>query len=386
MRVLFLTTHDPEKEPMLWSGTALSQLRGLRFLGHDVRVQTLSEPLALYRALRWRYHYKLRKQIWFAELDRWIFASMQTQVQRELRGVDYDCLFAWLPWSTLLIETTKPKIYWYDTTFCQTHQAYFPTLAQTSRAAALEADKKAALGCSAGIYPSEWARESAIKDYGAPPDRMHVVHFGPNLKPPDVAQVRHGIDAGLSTLTKSVQLLFVGMDWERKRGPAAVAVVRELNRRNIPARLSIVGASPSIDPADQPYVDIVGRLDKTKPDQLARLHDLYLQSHFLVMASQGESYGLVYVEAMSHGLPSLATAGGGVAEMVRTGSTGLLVNWNDRTVALFSDFIQQMWSDPAKYRSLCESSLDIFEQDFRWEAAWKRFGEILDQTCAAGVP
>ena len=56
----------------------------------------------------------------------------------------------------------------------------------------------------------------------------------------------------------------------------------------------------------------------------AALAAQYGDAAALVLASQYETFGLVALEAMLHGLPVAATAAGGVAELVAHGQTGLL--------------------------------------------------------------
>jgi len=65
--------------------------------------------------------------------------------------------------------------------------------------------------------------------------------------------------------------------------------------------------------------------ERVRP-QLPSLADLYPALDVLVVNTQepGETFGRVALEAMAHGLPVLATAGGGVSEVVVDGITGLL--------------------------------------------------------------
>jgi glycosyltransferase involved in cell wall biosynthesis len=57
--------------------------------------------------------------------------------------------------------------------------------------------------------------------------------------------------------------------------------------------------------------------------------ELLKRSNILVSASESESFGLVFAEAMSFGLPVVACKVGGIPEVVADGETGLLVEAND---------------------------------------------------------
>ena len=177
---------------------------------------------------------------------------------------------------------------------------------------------------------------------------------------------------------REVRLLFVGVDWGRKSGQTAVDVVRELNRRGVAARLSVVGCRPELAESDRQYVEIIGRLDKSDPADLARLRSLYLKSDFFIMTSRAESYGIVYCEAMASGLPSLATVTGGVGYIVRDDETGRIVEWGPNTVSQLADFVAQKWADPAAYRRLAESTYRTFLEEFNWETSWRRLGKVID--------
>jgi glycosyltransferase involved in cell wall biosynthesis len=70
----------------------------------------------------------------------------------------------------------------------------------------------------------------------------------------------------------------------------------------------------------QDRVVLLGRADD------AALAAYYRRAQVFVGPSSGEAFGLVYLEAMYHGLPVVASRGDGGAEIVRHGETGLLVD------------------------------------------------------------
>lgn len=73
------------------------------------------------------------------------------------------------------------------------------------------------------------------------------------------------------------------------------------------------------------------------------LIDYYQASSIMVHAASRESFGLVVVEAMACGLPVVATAAAGPAEIVEDGITGQLVDINDQ--AMFQSAIERYVKD-----------------------------------------
>jgi phosphatidylinositol alpha-1,6-mannosyltransferase len=83
-----------------------------------------------------------------------------------------------------------------------------------------------------------------------------------------------------------------------------------------------------------------------------------------------EGFGLVFLEAASHGLVSIGGASGGVAEAIRHGETGLLVPPDDP--AAFAEAADRLLRDPAARRRLGETAR-------LWAAQhpWSRSAEAL---------
>lgn len=83
----------------------------------------------------------------------------------------------------------------------------------------------------------------------------------------------------------------------------------------------------------QDRVVLLGRADD------AALAAYYRRAQVFVGPSSGEAFGLVYLEAMYHGLPVVASHDDGGAEIVRHGETGLLVDPHD-TAALAAALVE----------------------------------------------
>jgi glycosyltransferase involved in cell wall biosynthesis len=82
----------------------------------------------------------------------------------------------------------------------------------------------------------------------------------------------------------------------------------------------------------------------------AELERLYARAAVVVLPSYREGLPLCVIEAMAHGRPVVASAVGGIPELVRDGETGFLVEPGD--VAGLRAAIQRLLADPELRRRL----------------------------------
>jgi glycosyltransferase involved in cell wall biosynthesis len=160
----------------------------------------------------------------------------------------------------------------------------------------------------------------------------------------------------------------------RDLGAATVRVIP--NGVDIPARLA--------EPEEPPHILYAGRLSAEKgvlelveaardlplvvagdgplrdrfPDALGfvphdRLLGLYERAAVVVCPSRREGFGVVCTEAMAHGRPVVATAVGGLRELVVDGETGLLVP--PRDPAALREALERLLRDAALRRCLGEA-------------------------------
>src|SRR3546814_548442 len=99
-------------------------------------------------------------------------------------------------------------------------------------------ERKAIANCDAAIYPSDWAANSAINDYGAAPEKVHVVPFGANVTAHDPQVVHDWITARPFDV---MRVLFIGRDWKRKGGETVLRACEILRRHKVKLRLDVVG-------------------------------------------------------------------------------------------------------------------------------------------------
>lgn len=118
-------------------------------------------------------------------------------------------------------------------------------------------------------------------------------------------------------------------------------------------------------------------------EQVSEIED-YLQAADLgVFTSDLESFCLSILEAMCFGCPSVATAVGGVPEVVESGVSGLLVPAAD--AGAIAGAIEALIADPARRRALGAAAQVRARALFSAEAVVSRYEELYRRTCAGRV-
>ncbi len=159
----------------------------------------------------------------------------------------------------------------------------------------------------------QWARDSLIKDYGAPADHITVIPPGVDLA---LWPRRAPGPQASQSEARLPRLLFVGGDFKRKGGH----VLLECFRHHFQERceLHLVTQEP-VEPGRNLYV-----YHNVKPnsDTLTRL---FAEADLFVFPTLADCAPVAVTEAMAASLPVIATRVGAIPEAVQHGKNGLLV-------------------------------------------------------------
>lgn len=103
---------------------------------------------------------------------------------------------------------------------------------------------------------------------------------------------------------------------------------------------------------------------------------LWARSHIFVQPSWKEGFGLVYIEAMRHGLPVIASWQDAGQEINIDGKTGFNIDLNDREA--LADRIVTLLSDSTAATRMGAAGFDRWKADFRFTSFKTRLTGILD--------
>lgn len=191
-------------------------------------------------------------------------------------------------------------------------------------------------------------RHSLVDQYGVPEGKTACVYAGVNVPASGESPDNEGY--------RNKNILFVGIDWERKGGPQLIEAFRRVLEVHPQARLTIAGCHPQVD---LPNVQTLGKLP------VAEVQQLYRTASIFCLPTRLEPFGVVFVEAMAHRLPIVATRIGAVPDMVVEGQNGYLVEPDD--VPALAERLITLLDDPERCARFGEAGHHLARQRYNWE-------------------
>lgn len=273
------------------------------------------------------------------------------------------------------LKTEVPIVYFTDGPWRVIHNynpAYSNVLGWSARSAE-ELERRTLRRAEVTLVSSRWAAESAVRDYGADPARVHDVSIGANLLDPPARQ-----EVLPRRLDSRVRLLMVGVIWESKGGQIAYEALLRLLELGYDAELTVVGctAPPGVE---HPRLRVIPFLNKQVPEERARFEQLWTEADFFVLPTRADAAGVVFCEASAHAIPSISTRTGGVPSIVAEGKNGFTLPYEARGDE-YARVIAQLADHPERYHRLCETSREEFERRLNWDVWGERVACIVADT------
>lgn len=284
--------------------------------------------------------------------------------ERAMRGLGADATVVVQVHALFQLEDV-PSVLYIDCTHAQS-AAMWPAWNPLKGAALVEWYRRERAGYEAARHLfafSEATRHSLVSDYGIDPSRITVTGAGVNFRRlPDVTPSTRA--DGPSTI------LFVGNDFTRKGGPLLLEAFRRVREAFPDARLQLVGAGTRLSP--QPGVQMLGRIEDR-----ARIESLYRDAAVFVVPSHFDPYPLVALEAMSFGLPVVASRQMGTPEMIDDGVTGRLIT--PGRVDELAAVLIELLGDRAGATRIGVAARAEVERRFTWDSVVERMAPVLER-------
>jgi len=205
--------------------------------------------------------------------------------------------------------------------------------------------------------PSHFVKDWLVQS-GFPAARIFLL---PNVNP--VAHPEAKTDMGS-------YIGYVGRISEEKGIGTLLDAARRTGR---PVRLAgDYSAMPELVRTAPANVEFIGKLNR---DQLA---DFYRHAQFVVAPSTClETFGLVALEAMSYGLPVVASRTGGLQEIIDHGQNGFL--FEKGNAAELADIITRLWGNSVLIKQLGETGRERAMRDYNEDVYYSRLNRIYTE-------
>ena len=376
LKIAFVTPMDPQ-DKRAWSGILFHTAQALqKYCGDVVYIgQTAAKEnsgkKAFYKKLRLFIKKYSSYNPFFSIGRKYFVCNYRIYTAKKFANVanpwlaeqPFDVIVA--PASTTeiaFVTTAIPIVLVEDATFESLHDYYpqYSDLPENSVRQMNVLSDRAIKKASLLVYASGWAAQSALEDYHADPQKVHVALMGANFENPPAKEI-------IEQKKKSdrCRLLFIGFDWQRKGGDIAFETLLKLEEMGIQAELVVCGCVPPRKFSHK-RMKVIPYLDKNNPVQYKELEQLYLSSDFLLLPTRNECFGLVFCEANAFGLPVITTHTGGVPEVVIDGQNGFTLPLSARG-AEYARLIAKIYQDDQRYTELVMTSREAFDNRLNWD-------------------
>lgn len=370
MKLLFACA-DRVSDRQSWSGTVWNCWQALQHAGIDVALCD-EVPFRCPPALRLlhQWHRRFGRLVHYLQIEPAVLRRAARHVELRFARGDCDGIFSPATGVPLhaFIRPEIPVFAYLDATKRSWISAYkgLRTLSRRSARHVEEVDRTGLENNRLSLFSSDWAAAEARRDYGASPERTPVVPFGANIAdPPSPSAVEAAVR---NRSPDAFRCLFLGKEWERKGGPEALAVVREVRTRGLDVTLDIVGCTPALAPEERAFTRLHGFVDHSTLQGRRRFRDVLTQTHVLLFLSRAEAFGIALCDAAAFGVPALATGVGGIGTVVRPGRNGWLTPAPLRPSAA-ADALEDVLRSPGRYRSVALAAREDYETRLNWRAA-----------------
>lgn len=191
-------------------------------------------------------------------------------------------------------------------------------------------------------------RRSIIEQYGIQPEKAAIAYAGCNTPVRDIDLDRKDYSGK--------DILFVGVTWERKGGPDLVRAFELVLPNHPRAKLTIVGCSPDVD---HPNIEIVGKIP------IAEVEQYYSKASIFCLPTRLEPFGIVFIEAMSYGLPLVAPRTGAVPDLVEQGRNGYMFEPGD--IDAMAAYLIELLDDAEKCRAFGKVGYRLVRERYTWQ-------------------
>lgn len=109
---------------------------------------------------------------------------------------------------------------------------------------------------------------------------------------------------------------------------------------------------------------------------LHEMPDVYRGSDLFVLASENETFGQVFIEAINSGIPVIGTNVGGIPEIIRDSYNGYLIPVNNASI--LAQRIESLINDKLIRKNFIKVGMKVVKEKFMAEQQFQKFNKVLE--------
>lgn len=245
--------------------------------------------------------------------NKYIFNKVKKDVNSKLKDKNYAFTFQTQSLFDTSIADTPNFMYTDHTYLVNKHYPTFDRNDLRYFENWIELEKTIYQNAQMNLTMSSNIKNSIIHDYNILEKKVECIYAGSNVLIDD--------NRNISTdKYKSKNILFVGINWERKGGPTLIKAFEIVLKKYPEATLTIVGCSPEVSISN---CTIIGKVP------LSEVQQHYEKASIFCLPTTLEPFGMVFIEAINNKLPLVATKIGAIPDFIKEEKNGYMVEPGD---------------------------------------------------------
>ncbi len=233
----------------------------------------------------------------------------------------------------------------------------------------------------AWLSPLKWLADQVVERTRFDKEKIHVIPLGLELEKVRTSQSKEMARIELNINQSALILGVLGRFGQGKRQDFVIKAFAEIAQKNTQIELLIVGESTKNEGTE--YEDYLKKLvrDLNLGEKVSfrpfmdEVGVFFKAIDLFVLPSEGETYGMVTLEAMAMGVPVIATNTGGTPEILKNGDLGTLFSPEDE--AEFSDKVIELFDNPHIMKEKANRAIQEVEMNYTHDRECEQIEALL---------
>ena len=374
-KILYLTRLDPYSLKS-WSGTNFFLLKALKNNFKVINIGPLSNRVRFFFLIKKLIFSFLKIQF---DIDRPILVAKDfaKQIQKKIKNLNYDAILTTDTYLVSYLKTSKPIYVFTDVTFASYYEHYFSSL-KIHKQTIFEGnfcERKSLKKSKKIILTSDWAISDALVKYNINRSKFIKLPFGANiLSIPNHNTVRKMIKKKLNS--KVCNLISIGVHWDRKGMDKALDLVEKMNAKGCKTKLFIVGAKPPEDYSVNKNIKILDFLNKNNNYERVKIYNLLHISHFHILFSKAEAFGIVNSEASAFGIYTATHDLGGISGAIVNNVNGYRFPIETK-IEVIANHLIKIYKNKKRFLNKSYLSRLEYEKKLNWNVIGNKLSKII---------